>query len=295
MFLPAGVLAAQLAGCSALLGIQNPSAGDAGTGSDADDAGSPDRLGFSLGNLTIAQGQVVRFHVGATYADGGLQDVTATATYTSDNPSVATFGAPGQLNAGTQAGTATITASLGTAMPATIRVTVTAATCHPVINELLVESNASTAEEWVELLNPCATPIDVTTWTLVYRGAGTVTGPDSSLLITLTGQMASGAIRLYAGPAYMGMNDGRWPNGALGGTDGAVGLRSGPRDSGPIVDAVAYGDVMSGHPFIETSPGPAMVNGRSAARLPFDGKDDNNTAVDFFIVMMPTPRAPNVP
>jgi hypothetical protein len=69
----------------------------------------------------------------------------------------------------------------------------------------------------------------------------------------------------------------------------------------PLVDAVAYGTVLAGHPFIETNPTPPMAHGRSASRLPFDGKDDGDAthdgdgAADFMILQTPTPRAPNAP
>lgn len=278
-----------------LLGIENPRAGgDAGTG-DADIRA--ERLTFSLGDFKLAQGQTVRLHVLAAFADGSMQDVTPTATYSSDNAAAVTFGGPGLVNGGTQPGTATITARLGSAIPATLTATVTAATCHPVINELLVEGLTSTADEWVEIFNPCTNAIDVKDWTLVYRAATNVSTVDDTLLFTFAGPLASGEIRLLAGEGYSGPNDGTWAgtSGQIGGTRGAVGLRSGDKDAGALVDAIAYGAVTSGHPFIETAAIPAMVNGRSASRLPFDGKDDNDGAVDFKIVMTPTPRALNVP
>jgi hypothetical protein len=49
------------------------------------------------------------------------------------------------------------------------------------------------------------------------------------------------------------------------------------------------------HPFIEGSRAPAMMSGRSGARLPFDGKDDGDGATDFSLVITPTPRALNAP
>jgi hypothetical protein len=288
-----------LAGCSQLLGIQDPSPRDGGPGDDADvlDGGpDPERLAFSFGDFEVARGQTVRLHVTATYPDGGMQDVTGTATYTTDNVMVATFAGPGLLASGNQAGTAMITVSVASAS-ASLMVTVTAAACHPVINELLTEGLTSAADEWVEVLNPCTTAIDVDGWTLNYRGAGTVTGPDSTFMIALTGQMASGELRLFAGNAYMGTNEGKWtaPTGIMGQSSGAVGLRAGPMTTGTLIDSVAYGSVTDGHPFRETSATPTMMNGRSASRLPFDGKDNNNNNNDFTIVMVPTPRALNVP
>jgi hypothetical protein len=286
-----------LASCSTLLGIQDPTPRDGGIDDDAGDGGvDPDSLMFSLGDFAVAQGQTVRLHVVASYPEG-TQDVTATATYTSDNQMVATFGGPGLVNSGTQAGTATITARVGSAS-ASLMVTVTAATCHPVINELLT-AGATAADEWVEIYNPCTNAVDVADWTLVYRAATTIGATDDMLLFTFAGQLASGAIRLLAGSGYAGADDGTWPGGVglIGGVQGAVGLRAGPKDTGMLVDAIAYGGaaVSSGHPFIENNPTPAMTSNRSASRLPFDGKDSNDGAGDFTIIMTPTPRALNVP
>lgn len=285
-----------LAGCSTLLGIQDPSPGDAGPDADVDGGTGLDRLTFRFGDFEVAQGQVVRLHVTATYADGGMEDVTATAAYTTDNMMVATLPAPGLLHSGTQAGTAAITARLGSAS-ATFTVTVTAATCHPVINELQA-AGASAADEWVEIYNPCISAINVAGWTLVYRGPSTIGTTDDTLLFAFTGQLAPGGIRLLAGSGYPDPNDGEWPNptGEIGGINGAVGLRSGPKDSiDTLVDAIAYGSVSSTHPFKETNPAPAMMSRRSASRLPFDGKDNNDGAADFLIVMTPTPGALNAP
>jgi hypothetical protein len=290
-----------LAGCSQLLGIQDPSPRDGGLGNDADivDGGpDPDSLAFRFGDFEVAQGQTVRVHVTATYPGGDTQDVTATATYNTDNAMVASFAGPGLVTSGTRAGTATITASLGSASTS-LKVTVTAVACHPVINELQT-AGASAADEWVEIYNPCTNAIDVTGWSLVYRGPSTVGTDDDTLLFTFAGPLAPGGIRLLAGAGYPepNPNDGEWPNptGEIGASSGAVGLRSGPRDSvGTLVDAIAYGGVDAAHPFKEGNAIPAMTSRRSASRLPFDGKDNNNGATDFMIVMTPTPRALNVP
>jgi hypothetical protein len=287
-----------LAGCSQLLGIQDPSPRDGGLGDDADivDGGpDPDSLAFRFGDFEVAQGQTVRVHVTATYPGGDTQDVTATATYNTDNAMVASFAGPGLVTTGTRAGTATITASLGSASTS-LKVTVTGAACHPVINELQT-AGATPQDEWVEVYNPCTSAIDVANWTLVYRADDTVGSMDDTLLFTFAGQLAPGAIRLLAGVGYTGTSDGQWQgvNGQIGGVEGAVGLRSGPRDTGTLVDAIAYGSVSPGHPFTESNPLPAMTSRRSASRLPFDGKDSNDGAADFTIVMMPTPRALNVP
>ncbi len=50
---------------------------------------------------------------------------------------VATVSTPGQIDAGAQAGTATITASRPGARSGSVKVTVSTKSCAPVINELL--------------------------------------------------------------------------------------------------------------------------------------------------------------
>jgi hypothetical protein len=284
-----------LVGCSSLLGIEDPSPrGDGGVPPDVPTT-SKDRLAFSLTDVKLAQTQIVRLHVLLVHEDSSMLDVTASAMYLSDNTAIAAIGGPGVIHGGAQAGSATITASLGMANPATMKATVTTATCHPVINELSPGSAASATAEWVEIYNPCKDPVDVSTWTLVYRGAST-TGSDTSTLMSLTGSMNSGEIRLYAGSGYTGANDGQWGTGlGLGANDGAVGLRAGPKDTGSLVDSVAYGNVISSHLFMEVSSTLPLPNGKSAARLPFDGNDSNNNGADFVIVTAETPHALNVP
>lgn len=278
-------------GCSALLGIDDPSP-DPG-----DDAPASDRLVFNLADFRMAQLQSVRLHALLMLADGTMQDGTADARYASDNPAVAMVSTPGQIDAGSQSGMATIRATIGVAQPATVKVMVTAKTCHPVINELQTGSAVSSSDEWIEILNPCITSTDVTGWTLVYRAANTTGTIDSNLMITLTGAMAPGELRLFAGQDFAGTSDDKWlgASGILQQNNGAIAIRSGPKDVGPIVDAVAYGAVSPANPFIEGNPTPAMSNGRSAQRLPFDGHDDDDGAGDFMLLTTTSPRALNAP
>lgn len=268
--------------------------GDGGGGTDA--VGASDRLTFSLTDFTLAQAQTVRLHVLLVHLDGTRGDVTENAMYTSDNETFAAISGKGLIKGGSQPGSATITARLGAAMTATLKATTTSALCHPVINELLTGSVVAGSDEWVEIYNPCTNVVDVSGWTLVYRGPNTTGAQDTAVLITLNGQMAPGDLRLYAGTAYPGVSDGMFAGGTgLASSDGAVGLRAGPKDTGPLVDSMAYGAVSPMNPFIEANPIPAMAAGKSASRLPFDGKDDNNGATDFEIISTPTPRALNVP
>jgi hypothetical protein len=300
-----------LGACSSLLGIEDPRPrSDAGDDAaiDAPDDTQPgiDHLAFSLGDIRVAQNQVVHLHVLHVHTDGTSEDVTASADYRTSDDAVASID-PGVIRAHAQ-GSTTISAMLGPTEPATMTVGVTSFGCHPVINELQTGdtsgSSTAAADEWVEIYNPCSVAQDVTGWTLVYRAATTTGNSDNNLMATLSGTMLPGEYRLYAGVGFTGTTDGPlWTNasGILQQTNGAVGLRSGAMSTGPLVDSVAYGAVSAGHPFIETNPTPPMANGRSASRLPFDGNDagdathDGDGAADFMIILTPTPRAPNAP
>jgi hypothetical protein len=290
-----------LVGCSSVLGIDDPKPViDSGVSPPDVTTTSTDQLTVSLTDVKLAQGQMVRLHVLLVHKDLTMQDVTASAMLTSSNDAVAKGGGPGQINGGSQVGSATITASLGTAMPATVAATVTAAKCHPVINELITGTAASPAEEWVEIYNTCSTPVPVVGWTLIYRAAP-ATGADTSVLVTLTGSMDPGTFRLYSGTGYLGVTDDdahKWAS-TLQQNEGAIGLRSGIKDTGPLVDSVAYGDLTMNldplNPFIEVSPAPYMTNGKSASRLPFDGNDTNDNGADVKAIATATPHASNVP
>lgn len=288
-----------LVGCSSLLGIVDPSTGtriDGGV--DAVDAPAGDHLLFNVGDFQLAQLQNAQLHVMFVHRDGTMEDVTSTATYSSDNDLLATVSTSGVITSGSQSGNVTITAMLAGAAPAMVRASIKTTLCHPVINELQTASSASPADEWVEIYNPCTMTMSVDGWTLNYRGANVVAAmPDSTFMIMLAGDMMPGDIRLYVGLGYVGPNDGVFantnPNGLMGVASGAVGLRMGAMSVGMIVDSVGYGSVASGNPFLESTAAPAMAANVSASRLPFDGKDDNDGINDFKTTTTPTPRALN--
>ena len=306
-----------LVGCSQLLGIEDPAAriGDAGSGVDApvdvaiDGAGIDGSgidgpavggtLVFSIASVNVAKHQGVRLHV-LNMHDGTMEDVTTSATLASGDIAIATV-SPGQVD-GVFQGSTTVTASLRGATPATLNVVVKEIECHPVINEFAT-AGATAADEWVEVFNPCTTTIDVDGWTLNYRAATAGDGTnDSNPMATLVGAMTPFQLRLYVGLGYTGTDtpDGNW-NGAVTGImkeeTGAIGLRAGATNTGPIVDAVAYGDIKDTlYPFLEGSHAPTMTAGISASRLPFDGKDDDDGGADFKVsATARTPHTLNVP
>jgi hypothetical protein len=287
-------------GCSMVLGLEDPTA-DFGDDDGGDDIPPPgaDHVTVNLTVVQIAQLQRVKLRVTAVYPDATMQDATASATYESSAPGVAAVGTPGQLDGGTQAGTATITVRLGEARPAAVTVTVLPKTCAPVINEFQTEGANGATDEWVEILNPCTGAINVNGWTLAYRGPNTTGATDSNLLFSLTGELQPSEIKLIAGASFTGAKDGALMSG-LGLASGAIALRPGPLSTGTPVDKLAYGGagVTLPHPFLEgTSPLPVMMVGRSAARLPFDGHDEDVNATDFMQLAIgaATPGAPNAP
>ena len=107
---------------------------------------------------------MVHLHVLHVHIDGTSEDVTASADYLTSDNAVASID-PGVIRAHAQ-GSTTITATLGSAAPATMTVGVTSFVCHPVINELQTGdtsgSSTAAADEWVEIYNPCSVGQDVT-------------------------------------------------------------------------------------------------------------------------------------
>ena len=251
-----------------------------------------DHLVLSATELVLLRQQRARITATLVFTDGTTSEVTSTASYTSSAATIAT-GTAGTIDAKTTSGSATFTVT-ASGRSATLPVTVGAATCHPVINEVQA-AGVSASDEWVELYNPCTIALDVAGWTLTYRAATATGATDSSSLQALTGTMAAGELRLYAGLGFTGTGaDGTWGGGSSGllaGASGAVGLRSGPLSAGALVDAVCYGSVSAGHPFLEGTAAAMLVAGKSVVRAPFDGNDTNAGSTDFVLSAAPTPRA----
>ena len=307
-----------LTACSNLLGITDPSAGsDAGSGSGTDasiDAMLPqsgDYLKISIADFKVAIKQRVRFHVTVTHKDTSTDDVTKSADLQLVS-SDATIGTVGPLTAnavtvdGVASGMVTFTAKYKDAAVATVKMTVTTAMCHPVINELMTGTSAGGgSDEFVELYNPCNVSFNVSTWTLNYRAKGSTSlDMDGTLLASLAGTMEVGELRVYGGPNYNGTGAAaailpKWTSGIS--TDGAIGLRSGAANSGPLVDSIAYGMVVvspnpTPNPFIEGTPFVTINNDADAARAAFDGADTDDNSKDFkATVSAGTPGALNVP
>ncbi|MCE9574407.1 MAG: Ig-like domain-containing protein [Deltaproteobacteria bacterium] len=232
-------------------------------------------------NPTLMQQQRLQLKAIANYSDLTTVNVTSTAVWASDNTASATVGTggtnPGRVDTLQAAGVANISATFGGVAGTTV-VTVSAVQCHIVINEVQAGGTGMTnpsADEWVEIYNPCTGTIDATSYTLVYRAATTTGSTDTATLGAVGVMMAPGDLRMHAhvaaSTAGANVTFGTGTSGQLAGANGAVGLRSGPLNTGTLVDAVAYGAVNANHPFAEggtSSTAPALVNGKSVSRSP---------------------------
>ncbi len=167
--------------------------------------------------------------------------------------------------------------------------------CHPVINEVVtgLALPGSATDEFVELYNPCPTAISIATWKIAYRSSA---GASESTLAALTGSLPSGGYLLLASTGgYFSKTpytpDATFSSG-LAGAGGGIGLRD---DKGALVDSLAWGDAVVGHPFAETTKKAAASTsappGQGLARTP-NGKDTNDNSADF-AAATPTPKAAN--
>jgi hypothetical protein len=159
------------------------------------------------------------------------------------------------------------------------------------VNELSTGTAGAASDEFVELVNAGASPVEVSGFKLVYRAAaGTgdialATIPDGTIL-------GAGAFYLFGGSGYAGAKKADQSfSSSLAAAAGGVGLRDA---SGKLVDSVGYGTATNA--FVETSPARAppatAAPGSSDVRRP-DGKDTNDNGADFAVTATPTPGGPN--
>lgn len=154
--------------------------------------------------------------------------------------------------------------------------------CALVISEVQT-GGASADDEFVELFNPCATPISLEGMTLVYRSRSS---NSNTHLLMLKGTLAGGSHFVAAGRGFSGASQGLLASG-LSATGGAVALlRNGER-----IDSVAWGNATNA--FVESSPANAPQQRGSIARIP-DGQDTQNNARDFVQRSTSTPGSRNL-
>jgi len=158
---------------------------------------------------------------------------------------------------------------------------------HVVINEVQTGSAASPNDEFIELYNQCAIPIDLTNSSLVYRSAA---GTSDLLILKLTKTIDANGYLLVAGPAFAA-DGGSVPDQTYGAghflaTGGGVGLRDVVQ---ALIDSVGYGNATN--MFVEGTAAAAPSNGQTLARKP-NGVDTNQNGLDF-ATATPSPRAAN--
>jgi len=144
-----------------------------------------------------------------------------------------------------------------------------------VINEFV--STPSEGSEWIELYNKGDSDVNLTEWT-IEDGTGSTYGSGN-------GNAELDGLNISSG-SYLVLEKGTDFSFALNGDKDIIILK----DSGAIVDQVAYGNFADG----DTSDNAAAPgSGESLARIP-DGEDNNNDIDDFEIDDTPTPGEQNI-
>lgn len=160
---------------------------------------------------------------------------------------------------------------------------------HVVVNEVQTTGSASASDEFIELFNPCAKPVDLSNWTLVYHSAAN--NGDSPILTLANGQIiAGGGYLLFATTVYTGAAKADQTYGATGKlaqAGGGIGLRN---TIATLIDSVGWGTATNN--FVEGKAASAPAAGQSIARTP-NGADSDHNNVDFAVAATPTPRAAN--
>ena len=158
------------------------------------------------------------------------------------------------------------------------------------VNEVMTGSTVAASDEFIELVNPGSSAVDVAGFKVVYRSAA---GTSDIVLATVSPgtSLAAGGYYLLGGSGYAGaIAPDQSFSTSMAAAGGGVGLR---RPDGSLVDSVGWGTATNA--FVEGSaaaaPASADPPGQSAARVP-NGQDTNDNAVDF-VVGASTPKAAN--
>lgn len=238
---------------------------------------------------TLSLGLTQQYTAVGTFTDGSTQALTSAVLWESSDETVATISnAPGSRGRATTlgGGTTTISATLDGVTGDT---SLTVSLCHLVINEVQVRG-ANTADEFVEIHNPCNFSMLTTGWRLVYRSP---TGTADITLATLITPFTPGTYRLFAGLGYDGspvVDDTFGGAGGSLGNSGGLAIRAGVANTGPVMDAVGWGTATNA--YVETAPAPSPLPDDSIARQP-NASDTDNNLVDFVLDLTPSPRAEN--
>lgn len=159
-----------------------------------------------------------------------------------------------------------------------------AATAQLFISELQVAGSASSAHEFVELINPAQAAVSVNGWQLKYRPSTTANGTDCSKgwvnkALVNSGSVPAGGHYLFAATGYLG-GDTNFSAG-LSNTAGTIRIVDA---AGQTVDALAWGGAACGNGSAAAAP----AAGSSLERTP--SASGANNATDYAFQAQPSPQ-----
>ncbi len=177
-------------------------------------------------------------------------------------------------------------------MPAGASTATAAAASWPVSSLLVSEvqtGGPSASDEFVEIANQGAGPVDLVGLELVYAtSSGTTVTRKASWGGSLLLDPGRRVLVVNGAGSYAGIGDLAYAGG-FAATGGAVALRV---IGGSVVDAVGWGD--ASNPFVEGGPATAPAAGSSLERSPGgalgNGVDTNDNALDFVVNPSPSPQ-----
>ena len=177
-------------------------------------------------------------------------------------------------------------------MPAGASPATAAVVSWPVSSLLVSEvqtGGVSASDEFVEIANQGAGPVDLVGLELVYStSSGTTVTRKSSWDGSFLLEPGRRVLVVNGAGSYAGVGDLVY-TGGFAATGGAVALRV---IGGPVVDAVAWGDATN--PFVEGGPATSPGAGSSLERSPGgalgNGVDTNDNALDFVVNPSPSPQ-----
>jgi hypothetical protein len=156
--------------------------------------------------------------------------------------------------------------------------------CVPRLNEVQTGTATSGYEEFVEIYNPCTTPLSLSGLELVYRSADGV--KDTVLVADLQVTVAGHGFAVFAGGSYFTtVRQGQLSSG-MAETGGGVAIRDA---ASTVLDELAWGTATNAFASGSVPPAPRdrTAPGRSLARSP-DGSGG------FALTIQPTAGAANV-
>jgi endonuclease G, mitochondrial len=161
-------------------------------------------------------------------------------------------------------------------------------------------AGGSANDEFIELHNTSANPVDLNGYRVVYRSAGGVNDVAFADWTTST-IIPSGGYYLIASTGYDGTITPNFTYNpttcscSMSATGGGIAIRNGALNSGVLIDSVGYGSATN--VFIETAITPAPPANAGQSRLNNGCQDSDNNASDFSTLNPAAPRnaatAPN--